>query len=117
MSRYKDTIVKLDKDSGSRVYGLTIYPRIPIQDGDLFISPTEGDRLESLAFRYYEDTSLWWVIAEANNLRDGRFALDPNKELRIPINLAPILLEFRDLNSGGSSSTGGSPGGGGGGGY
>lgn len=117
MSRYKDTIVKLNKDTGSRVYGLTIYPRIPIQDGDLFISPTEGDRLESLAYRYYEDTSLWWVIAEANNLRDGRFALDPNKELRIPINLAPILLEFRDLNSGGSPSTGGSPGGGGGGGY
>ena len=42
MSRYKDTIVKLNKDSGSRVYGLTIYPRIPIQDGDLFIWPAWG---------------------------------------------------------------------------
>ena len=107
MSRYKETQVKIDKDTGNRVYGLTIYPRVPIQDGDLFVTPTEGDRLENLAYRYYEDTSLWWVIAEANNLREGRFALNPNEELRIPINLAPILLEFRELNSGGSPTTGG----------
>ena len=111
MSRYKNTQVKRDKDTNNRVYGLTIYPRIPIQDGDLFVLPIEGDRLENLAQRYYDDVSLWWVIAEANNLRDGRFALDPTEELRIPINLAPILLEFRSINSEIGSS------GGGGGGY
>ena len=107
MSRYKSTQVKVDKINNNRVYGITIYPHIPIQDGDLFVYPIEGDRLENMAQRYYEDASLWWVIAEANDLRDGRFALDPTKELRIPMNLAPILVEFRSINSGGSTSSGG----------
>ena len=57
MSRYKDTLVKTDKESGYRVYGLTIYPSIPIQDGDQFIYPYDGEKLEGLAFKYYQDTS------------------------------------------------------------
>ena len=98
MSRYKDTLVKTDKESGYRVYGLTIYPSIPIQDGDQFIYPYDGEKLEGLAFKYYQDTSLWWIIAEANKLKDGGFALEPDIELRIPININPILQEFRNIN-------------------
>ena len=115
-SRYDNNKVKKLND-GRRVYRSKIYPNIPKKDTDIYVVTQGGDRLDTLAYQFYKDSALWWVIAEANNLRDGRFALDPNKELRIPINLAPILLEFRDLNSGGSPSTGGSPGGGGGGGY
>ena len=84
MSRYKDTLVKTDKESGNRVYGLTIYPSIPIQDGDQFIYPYDGEKLEGLAFKYYQDTSLWWIIAGANNIRDGSFALNPSEKIRIP---------------------------------
>tara|TARA_B100001564_G_C20537239_1_gene622620 strand:- start:197 stop:511 length:315 start_codon:yes stop_codon:yes gene_type:complete len=98
MSRYKNTAVKINKENGSRVYGLTLYPTIPIQDGDEFIYPFDGERVETIAYKYYQDTSLWWIIAGANNLRDGGFALDPTKELRIPKNIQPILEEFRRLN-------------------
>ena len=98
MSRYKDTLVKTDKDSGNRVYGLTIYPSIPIQDGDQFIYPYDGEKLEGLAFKYYQETSLWWIIAGANNIRDGSFALNPSEKIRIPNNIQPILEEFRRIN-------------------
>jgi len=110
MSRYRYTKIKRDSDS-NRVYGLTIYPQVPIQDGDLFVYPVDGDRLENVAYRYYNDTSLWWIIAEANNIKGGRFALDPNVELRIPINIEPILLEFRNVNSTGTTGTSGGGGG------
>ena len=76
MSRYKNTVVKINKENGSRVYGLTLYPTIPIQDGDEFIYPFDGERVETIAYKYYQDTSLWWIIAGANNIRDGGFALD-----------------------------------------
>ena len=98
MSRYKNTVVKINKENGSRVYGLTLYPTIPIQDGDEFIYPFDGEKLDGLAFKYYQDTSLWWIIASANNIRDGSFNLDPEVKLRIPKNLPPILNEFRRLN-------------------
>tara|TARA_A100001388_G_scaffold90111_1_gene65205 strand:- start:453 stop:767 length:315 start_codon:yes stop_codon:yes gene_type:complete len=98
MSRYKNTVVKINKENGSRVYGLTLYPTIPIQDGDEFIYPFDGERVETIAYKYYQDTSLWWIIAGANNIRDGGFALDPEKELRIPKNIQPILEDFRRLN-------------------
>ena len=98
MGRYKNTLVKTDKNTGYRVYGITLYPTIPIQDGDEFIYPFDGEKLDGLAFKYYQDTSLWWIIAGANNLRDGGFALDPSVEIRIPQNIHPILEEFRRLN-------------------
>ena len=100
MSRYKETQVKIDKDTGNRVYGLTIYPRVPIQDGDLFVTPTEGDRLENLAYRYYEDTSLWWVISKANpdRVRRDGLLLQPGIQIRIPSNIEGILSDFENLN-------------------
>tara|TARA_B100002019_G_C21259567_1_gene595909 strand:- start:610 stop:924 length:315 start_codon:yes stop_codon:yes gene_type:complete len=98
MGRYKNTLVKTDKNTGYRVYGITLYPTIPIQDGDEFIYPFDGEKLDGLAFKYYQDTSLWWIIAGANNIRDGSFNLDPEVKLRIPKNITPILEEFRRLN-------------------
>ena len=35
MGRYSNTLVKKNK-IGQRVYGVTLYPTIPIQDGDQF---------------------------------------------------------------------------------
>ena len=61
MSRYKNTVVKINKENGSRVYGLTLYPTIPIQDGDEFIYPFDGERVETILHKYYQDTSLWWI--------------------------------------------------------
>ena len=53
--------------------------------------------LISLAFflawviRFYGDSNLWWIIAKANNINDGSIGLDPEKRIRIPIEIQPIL--------------------------
>jgi hypothetical protein len=97
MNRYATTRQKLDK-SGIRVYSTTYYPEIRISDGDSFIYPIEGERLDNLANKYYGDTTLWWVIAKANGLK-GKPALSSDKIIRIPGNISSIIEKFQNLNS------------------
>jgi len=96
MKRYATTRQKIDK-SGIRVYSTTYYPEITISDGDSFIYPIEGERLDNLANKYYGDTTLWWVIAKANGLK-GKPALSSDKIIRIPGNITKILENFRKIN-------------------
>ena len=96
MKRYNNTTQKVDK-SGIRVYQTTYYPEIKISDNDVFILPKEGERLDSLAYKYYGDVSLWWIIAKANGLKG--VAVPPLDEpIRIPGNVTNIIENFNDLN-------------------
>ena len=96
MKRYATTRQKLDK-SGTRVYGTTYYPQIPIENADEFIFVKDGDRFDSLAFKYYNDVTLWWVIAKANGIK-GKAAVSVDEILRIPGNITRILENFRNIN-------------------
>ena len=96
MKRYSTTRQKLDK-SGTRVYSTTYYPQIPIEDNDKFIYPKDGDRLDTLAYKYYGNTTLWWVIAKANGIK-GKAAVSVDEILRIPGNITRILENFRKIN-------------------
>ena len=95
-SRYIHTRIKRNS-LGQRVLNPTIYPTIPIEDSDIFIYPVFGDRLDTLAFKYYHDTSLWWIIAKANNLDSGVVGLDPTKQIRIPMDIEPILVKLENM--------------------
>lgn len=88
--RYKNTPIRKDKN-GVRYYRPTIVPNIPITDGDQFVFPFDGDRLDSLAQRYYGDSNLWWIIAKANNINNGQIGLDPEKMIRIPGDISKII--------------------------
>ncbi len=92
-SRYKFTDIKLRGD-GKRVFKPTMYPKIPIRDSDIFIYPRFGDRLDNLAYKYYNDVSLWWIIAKANNLDAAHIGLDVDKQIRIPMEITPILTKL-----------------------
>jgi len=96
MKRYSTTRQKIDK-SGKRVYSTTYYPQIPISDGDKFIHPVSGDRLDTLAYKYYGDITLWWIIAKANGLK-GKVGVSVGNILRIPGNITIILENFRKIN-------------------
>jgi|TARA_B100001079_G_C16009853_1_gene339832 hypothetical protein len=96
-SRYKYTSIKTTK-KGKRVFRPTMYPKIPIQDSDVFIYPKFGDRLDTLAQKYYEDTSLWWIIAKANNLDEAHIGLEVDKQIRIPINISFITNILKDMS-------------------
>tara|TARA_A100001011_G_C13791216_1_gene627177 strand:+ start:211 stop:513 length:303 start_codon:yes stop_codon:yes gene_type:complete len=99
MKRYSSTRQKLDKE-GFRAYTTTLYPKIEVSDQDEFIYPQDGDRLDTLAFRYYNDTTLWWVIAKANGIR-GKIALSTDEIIRIPGNITTILENFDRINNNG----------------
>ena len=97
MSRYNFTPMKVNKD-GKRVFKPTIYPRIPIRDSDIFIYPKFGDRLDNLAFKYYGDVSLWWIIAKANGLDEAHIGLEVDNQIRIPVDINPILNQLKDIS-------------------
>ena len=99
MSIYSNTKIKR-KQGGDRVYSYTLYPKIPIKNSDVFITPTYGDRLDILANDYYGDTSLWWIIAQANGIKGFTSLYTKNfkGELRIPTQIQDILSEFNSMN-------------------
>ena len=96
--RYKTAKVRRDKD-GIRYYKPTIVPNVPIKDSDIFVYPIYGDRFETIAQRYYNDSTLWWIIAKANELSKGQISADPLKKLRIPTEIDDILESVQKSNS------------------
>ena len=76
------------------------YPEIPLSVNDLYIITTSGDRLDSLAYEFFNDTDLWWVITTANPdiIRRDSFSLKPGLEIRIPNNVQGIIEAFQALN-------------------
>ena len=98
MGRYDNTSITLNRKN-QRVLVPTLYPEIPLSDSDQFVYPKDGERLENIAFKYYGDVSLWWIIAKANELGKGRTVLNPNFQIRIPGNVEKILSDYDKLNS------------------
>ena len=96
--RYKTSKVRRDKD-GTRYYKPTIVPNVPIKDSDIFVYPIYGDRFETIAQRYYNDSTLWWIIAKANELSRGEISPDPLKKIRIPTEIDDILESVQKSNS------------------
>ena len=72
-------------------YRSKIYPNIPKKDTDTYIVTQGGDRLDTLAYQFYKDSSLWWIIATANNIHSSDFAVDDGTILRIPKDYISIL--------------------------
>ena len=97
MKRYDSTQIAPRWD-GKKVYKTTLYPIIEPQDSDAVIISNDADYLDSLAYKYYNDPTLWWVIALANNLGKGRMSVPPGLQLRIPANINAILVQFNNLN-------------------
>jgi len=94
-SRYQNSEQKVTND-GRTVYRSRIYPSIPLRDDDMYVATETGDRLDTLAYQYYRDASLWWIIAAANNLHDAPFGLKDGTILRIPQNYLQILNNFNE---------------------
>jgi nucleoid-associated protein YgaU len=65
---------------------------------DTIVISTDADYLDSLAFKYYGDPTLWWIIALANNIGKGRLAVPSGIQLRIPTNTSELLVQFHNLN-------------------
>ena len=95
--RYRNNIIKKDKDN-VRYFKPRIIPNVPIKDSDIFVYPVYGDRFDTLAQRYYDDSNLWWIIAKANEISDGRISPNPLNKLRIPTEIEDILQSISQAN-------------------
>jgi hypothetical protein len=97
--RYDNNIINRNSD-GKRYYKGKIYPNIPYSATDNYIITTVGDRLDTLAYSYYKDAELWWVISVANNnVTKGSMFPTPGTQLRIPTNINEVMQLFNEINS------------------
>ena len=79
--RYKKNSKRIKKEGKS--YNTTIYQEVPEKDDDMYFIAQDGDRCDSLAFRFYGNSSLWWFVARVNNLKTMN--IPAGTSLRIPI--------------------------------
>jgi len=83
MSRYTTSRILID-DNAKRYLSTTILPKIPISKNDVYIQITSPDRLDRIALSYYNDSTLWYIIAAANNIGKGSWMVGTGVILRIP---------------------------------
>lgn len=99
MNRYRN--IRTQKDSnGKRYLRSTIYPEIPETLDDIYVETEYGDRVDVLAYQFYSDPSLWWIITTANpgKLRRDTYVCPAGLQIRIPIDPNPIIDEFDRIN-------------------
>ena len=99
MERYSSTDILKTANTNIPYYKGKFYPDIPLSETDEYVITTVGDRLDSLAYSYYLDATLWWVIAAANNnITKGALYPEPGTQLRIPTDINAVLDLYNQFN-------------------
>ena len=104
MGRYNNYLfaqkAKLDSNNKRRYYDSLLDPTIPLSYDDIYVVTTIGDRLDLLAWKYYTNAELWWIISAANpELRKDSLYLDPGIQLRIPAEYNTVLNLLKEQNT------------------
>ena len=97
-NRYQYSTTLTNKYTKKKYLGSIIYPKIKPNNNDMYIISQQSDRLDILASKYYNDQSLWWIIAVANNLNDASLSIEPGIQMRIPSNVSKILNDLKKIN-------------------
>lgn len=98
-SRYQNILITKFAATGSEYYVNNVYPDIVPTNDDDYVITVLGDRLDLLAFDFYGDSDLWWVIASANALSGDSLVVEPGTQLRIPANLSGIINNYKQVNA------------------
>ena len=83
-NRYQYSTTLTNKYTKKKYLGSVLYPKIKPNDNDMYIISQQSDRLDILASKYYNDKTLWWIIATANNLGQGTLNVEAGIQIRIP---------------------------------
>ena len=98
MARYNN-IPTTHSPKGKRIYKTVRYPEIPRSFSDIYVYTTIGDRYDTLASQYYNNSSLWWIIANANGIMNQNSLTPPiGSQIRIPSNPTPSIVEYQKIN-------------------
>jgi hypothetical protein len=106
MNRYNST--PITKINNKLVYTTSRYPEVPLNNDDIYVYTTDGDRFDTLANQYYKDSSLWWVISIANtavagtslpsDLPQDSLLIPQGSQIRIPADYISIVEAFQNIN-------------------
>jgi len=99
MNRYDLQTISLDSANKRRFYRALLDINIEKSVDDTYIVVSFGERLDSLAWKYYGNVDLWWIIAAANpELRKDSLYLDPGVQVRIPAEYRDVLQAYQKFN-------------------
>jgi len=104
MNRYKDIPIIRTKPTVQYPkvinYRASVrYPDIPLSEDDIYLYTMRGDRLDNLAYQFYGDSTLWWILSVANpDLPNDSLYPTIGFQLRIPQNISDIINSFDNLN-------------------
>ena len=98
------TLISDDKSpsarpAGTQYYRPTYYPNVTVTSQDNYIVTKITDHLDLIANDFYGDSTLWWVIAMANNLSGDSLYPGEGVQIRVPANLSLVLAEYNRDNS------------------
>lgn len=104
MGRYDNSLftvpVNLNSELKRRYYDSLLDPVIDRSADDIYVVCTYGERLDLLAWKYYANAELWWIISAANpELRKDSLYLEPGIQVRIPVDYQKVLLLFNEQNT------------------
>jgi hypothetical protein len=85
---------------GDLYYNTVSYPELGARESDIYVETEFGDRLDSLAFQFYGDTTLYWIISirNPNEVSFGSLYLSPGSVIAIPQNINDIVDSYNILN-------------------
>ncbi|MGH2942825.1 MAG: hypothetical protein ACRDLN_08655 [Solirubrobacteraceae bacterium] len=83
-SRYRTTPVLTADDGRGGVQPLLDLRETPPTGAVLEITPTDSDRLDLLAWRYYRDPTRFWRICDASSELDPLDVVAPGEPMPIP---------------------------------
>jgi len=98
INRYRD--INIRKEENKIIYQSIIYPKITQEVDDTVITVGVTDRLDLLAYDYYGDSTLYWIISRANDIVTNDLFPEIGTQLIIPNKnrLSKILSDLRNLN-------------------
>jgi len=106
MNRYEN--IPQTRINKKVVYKTVRYPEIPLNEEDIYVYTTQGDRFDVLANQFYKDSSLWWIISLANtgnagtnistDLPQNSLVIPEGIQIRIPSDIGGILRDYKLLN-------------------
>jgi hypothetical protein len=106
MDRYANISIIKNTNSnvsniGSLYYKPNFYPIIPESENDIWVITSFGDRLDLLANQFYNDVTLYWIIACANpdKISFGSIYIPEGTQIRIPTRIGDIIDSYNKLNS------------------
>ena len=96
MNRYDLGVDKIkDTHTNKLRYESMYYPKFEVKSTDVYFIAKAGDRMDLVAYDYYGDEKLWWVISRANVIPRGTLTLPPGFRIRVPFPLDIFDLESK----------------------